>query len=196
MSAATDGTRRRRLRGGPWGVVLVIVFALLAAGLAAGRYVWPNWERDYGHELRFDNAMFGRALEQPISFSHRLHVTDKQIDCYYCHPNGERSLSPGMPAVQLCLGCHNYIIPEHEEILKLKAYNDAGEEIPWVRVYYNPDHVWFPHYRHITSGVRCQECHGEVETVDRLRKVTFYMGFCIACHREREAPLECVACHQ
>ncbi len=69
MSAATDGTRRRRLRGGPWGVVLVIVFALLAAGLAAGRYVWPNWERDYGHELRFDNAMFGRALEQPISFS-------------------------------------------------------------------------------------------------------------------------------
>ncbi len=111
MSAATDGTRRRRLRGGPWGVVLVIVFALLAAGLAAGRYVWPNWERDYGHELRFDNAMFGRALEQPISFSHRLHVTDKQIDCYYCHPNGERSLSPGMPAVQLCLGCHNYIIP-------------------------------------------------------------------------------------
>jgi hypothetical protein len=186
----------KRLRGGIWGPLLVIAFVLLAAGLAAGRYVWPHWDRSYGHDVRFDNAMFGRALEQPISFSHRLHVTDKQIDCYYCHSHGESSLSPGMPSAQLCLGCHNYIIPEHEEILKLKAYNEAGDGIPWVRVYYNPDHVWFPHYRHITGGVECQECHGEVETADRLHKVTFYMGMCIACHREREASMECNACHQ
>ena len=140
--------------------------------------------------------MFGRALEQPIAFSHRLHVTDKQIDCYYCHPNAERALSPGMPSVELCLGCHNYIIPEHEEILKLKAFHEAGQGVPWVRVYYNPDHVWFPHYRHILKKVECHECHGEVEMADRLRKVTFYMGMCISCHREREASMECVACHQ
>jgi len=195
MSAATDGTQGRRLRGGPWGPILAVVFVLLAVGLAAGRYVWSSWERGYGHQLRFNNAMFGRALAQPISFSHRLHVTDKQIDCYYCHPHGERALSPGMPAAQICLGCHNYIIPEHEEILKLKAYYAAGQEIPWVRVYYSPEHVKFPHYRHLTKGVECRECHGEVEKADRLRKVTFYMGMCIACHREREASLECFACH-
>jgi hypothetical protein len=196
MSTQTKSGERRRLRGGPWGPVLVIGFVLIAAVLAAGRYVRPYWDRDYGHELRFDRAMFGPALAQPIAFSHRLHYTDKQIDCYYCHPNGERALSPGMPSVQLCLGCHNYIIPQHEQILKLKSYNDAGEEIPWVRVYYNPDHVWFPHYRHITSGVECRECHGEVERVDRLHKVTFYMGLCITCHREKEASMECTACHK
>ena len=156
----------------------------------------PHWQRSYGHDVAFDRAMFGRGLAQPIAFSHRLHVTDKQIDCYYCHPNGERALSPGMPAVKLCLGCHDYIIPEHEEILKLKAYEAASDGIPWQRVYYNPDHVYFPHFRHLNKGVICQECHGEVEHADRLHQVTFYMGFCIDCHQKRDASLECSACHQ
>jgi hypothetical protein len=35
-----------------------------------------------------------------------------------------------------------------------------------------------------------------VEQVDRLQKVTFYMGLCIRCHRERQASLECASCHQ
>ena len=196
MSAAPNPVRRRRLRGGAWGPLLVTAVVLLAAALPLGRYVWPHWDRTYGRDLPFDRAMFGRALEQPIAFSHRLHVTDKQIDCYYCHPNGERALSPGMPSVELCLGCHDHIIPQHEQILKLRSYREAGGELPWVRVYYNPDHVWFPHYRHILSGVECRECHGQVETVDRLQKVTFYMGLCITCHREREASMDCVACHQ
>jgi hypothetical protein len=196
MSAAAGHDGPRRLRGGVWGPVLVAVVVVLAVVWPLSRYVWPHWSRAYGFELPFDRAMFGPGLEQPIAFSHRLHVTDKQIDCYYCHANGERSLSPGLPSVELCLGCHNHIIPQHEQILKLKAYAEAGQGVPWVRVYYNPDHVWFPHYRHILSGVECRECHGDVETVDRLRKVTFYMGLCLVCHREREASMECIACHQ
>jgi hypothetical protein len=196
MSAAADRGRRRWLPGGPWGPLLVLLFVVLGLALPLGRYAWPHWSRNYGHDLPFDRAMFGPALEQPIAFSHRLHYIDKQIDCYYCHPNGERALSPGMPSVELCLGCHNHIIPQHEEILKLKAYQEAGRSVPWVRVYYNADHVWFPHYRHILKDVDCRECHGEVEQADRLQKVTFYMGLCISCHREEEASLECAACHQ
>ena len=38
--------------------------------------------------------------------------------------------------------------------------------------------------------------YGSVETADRLRKVTFYMGFCMDCHESREAPVDCAACHQ
>ena len=185
-----------RLRGGLAGPALATSVLLLSLVFLYGFYVHPWLSRAYGQELGFDRAMFDGALEQPIPFSHRLHVTDKQIDCYYCHSFPERSLNSGLPSVMKCLGCHDHIIPEHEEIRKLRSFSERGEELPWVRVYTNPDHVFFPHYRHIGRDIQCERCHGEVGQVDRLRKLTFYMGFCIDCHRENDAPLECVACHQ
>ena len=107
------------------------------------------------------------------------------------------SAEQGLPEeAQTCLGCHEHIIPQHEEIAKLKGYWLRGEEVPWERVYFNPDHVSFPHDRHLGKDVECQECHGSVEQVDRLRKVTFYMGFCLECHAARNAPRTCTACHQ
>ena len=56
--------------------------------------------------------------EQPIAFSHQLHAGVKAIDCYYCHPQVGRSLHPGLPAVEKCLHCHNYIIANHPQIQK------------------------------------------------------------------------------
>ena len=193
-----DGAREkpRRLRGGAWGPALAAVFAAAAVLTPLGLYLRPHWARSYGHEMPFNRAMFGADIAQPIAFSHRLHVTDKQIDCRYCHSTAGRSPDAGLPSVRKCLGCHDHVIPHHEEIEKLRGYRDRREDLPWVRVYYSPDHVFFPHYRHIGKDVRCQECHGEVERVDRLRKSTFYMGFCIDCHTKRDAPRTCTACHQ
>lgn len=171
-----------RDRGLRWsGRALVLLVAVCAPALAYGILVEPEDSIGY---------------EQPIAFSHRLHATDKQIDCRYCHPYPGRSLNSGLPSVTKCLGCHQYIIPNHPEIRKLHGYRDRGENLPWVRVFYNPDHVYFPHFRHIGAGVECAECHGNVEEQDRLMHRTFYMGFCIDCHKERDASRECVACHQ
>jgi hypothetical protein len=175
-------------------LVALFVATVLATVLGLGSY--PHWSRAYGHEIAFNRAMFSRDVAQPISFSHRLHVTDKQIDCRYCHSTPDRSLNAGMPTASKCLGCHDHIIVQHQEIAKLKDYLRRGQEFPWVRVYYAPQHVFFPHYRHLGRGVACQECHGEVERVDRLHKVTFYMGFCLDCHTKRGAPRTCTACHQ
>lgn len=195
MSSADTG-RRRHLRGGPLGPILIGLFVVSALWLFGGLYVRPGLARDYGGELAYGDAMFGPALEQPIAFSHRLHVTDKEIDCRYCHSTAERSLNAGLPSAEKCLGCHDHIIPHHEEIVRLRDYKERGEEVPWVRVYYNPDHVFFPHYRHLRKGVDCTECHGHLEQVDRLHRATFYMGFCLDCHRARQASVDCVACHQ
>lgn len=194
MTAPPRGPRR--LRGGAWGPLLVLALVGAALAMLAGIYLYPSYARSYGRGLRFQRAMFGPALAQPIAFSHRLHVIDKQIDCNYCHSTAERSLNAGLPAVRKCLGCHDHIIPLHSEIQKLRSYRTKGQNLPWVRVYYNPDHVFFPHYRHLGRGVTCQQCHGEVERVDRLHKVTFYMGLCVTCHQARQAPRTCVACHQ
>jgi hypothetical protein len=186
----------RRLRGGAWGPALVAAFVATAVGLLVTLGAYPHWSRAYGHELAFERAMFGPDVAQPIAFSHRLHATDKQIDCRYCHSTVDRSPTASLPPTRKCLGCHDHIIPEHQEIAKLRGYVARGELIPWVRVYYSPDHVFFPHYRHLGRGVACQACHGEVERVDRLRTVTFYMGFCLDCHAKRDAPRTCTACHQ
>lgn len=186
----------RRWRGGLWGLALVGSIVVVALALIGGLYLRPSVARGYGLRLAYNSAMFGPAIAQPIAFSHRLHVSDKEIDCLYCHSTAERSLNAGIPPRSTCLGCHDHIIPEHEEIRKLRSYSDDVNGVPWVRVYYNPDHVFFPHYRHLQKGVTCQECHAEVERVDRLHQVTFYMGFCLDCHRQRQASVECVACHQ
>ena len=153
---------KRRLRGGIAGPLWILTFVAAALALLYGIYVHPSQARSYGRDIPYNDAMFGPGVEQPIAFSHRLHVTDKEIDCFYCHPYGERSQNAGLPSLEKCLGCHNFIIPEHEEILKLKGFAEKARSVPWVRVYYNPDHVYFPHYMHLREGVACEECHGVV----------------------------------
>jgi hypothetical protein len=134
--------------------------------------------------------------EQPIAFSHRLHAGDKAISCRFCHPYVERSNHPGIPAVEKCLYCHNHIIANHPEILKEHAYYNTDTPTPWVKVFYMPEHVLFNHQRHLLSGIDCAACHGEVQQMDRLQDRRLKMGFCIDCHREKNATLDCwLSCH-
>ena len=98
--------------------------------------------------------------------------------------------------MEKCLHCHNYIIANHPQILKEHNYFDTRTPTPWRKVFYVPEHVFFNHQRHIKKAVACAECHGAVETMDRLKGQRFMMGFCIGCHRERGANLDCwLACH-
>lgn len=78
--------------------------------------------------------------------------------------------------------------------------------IAWTRVHDLPDFVYFDHRPHVRRGVTCQECHGPVETMERVRQVgDLSMGWCVNCHRaapERfasqgqvHASIDCVTCH-
>jgi predicted CXXCH cytochrome family protein len=148
--------------------------------------------------LYFFYAYPGASLgpEQPISFSHRVHAGVKQIQCRFCHPYVDRSINPGVPPVDKCLFCHRYIIANHPEILKEHEYYNSGTPTPWRKVFYLPEHVLFNHERHIKKDVECAACHGEVSTMDRLAATRFQMGFCVQCHREKGANLDCwLACH-
>ena len=134
--------------------------------------------------------------EQPISFSHRVHAGVKQIQCLFCHPYAGRSVHPGIPPVEKCLYCHKHIIASHPEIRKEHKYFDSGTPTPWRKVNYLPEHLFFNHQRHIRKEVGCQECHGKIEAMDRIKGVRFQMRFCIACHQQKKANLDCwLACH-
>ncbi len=141
------------------------------------------------------------APGQPIEFSHRIHAGDNEIPCMMCHAYADRSPSAGVPSVSKCVGCHNSVpsVRETPEILKLAAYWDNREPIPWIKVHDVPDFVHFTHKRHIKAGLACQECHGPVETMDRITRVaTMRMPWCVDCHTERnvEHGRDCWTCHK
>jgi hypothetical protein len=78
--------------------------------------------------------------------------------------------------------------------------------IVWSRVHSLPDFVYFDHRAHISVSLDCQTCHGEVQTMERVRQVSdLTMGWCVNCHRNSnaqgvkgkpvKASTDCVTCH-
>ena len=140
----------------------------------------------------------GYALgpKQPISFSHRVHAGIKEIQCEFCHSYVNRSAHPGIPPVEKCLYCHNYVITHHPEIRKEHHYFDTKTSTPWVKANYIPEHVFFKHERHIKKQIQCAECHGDVASMDRIKGTKFKMQFCVDCHTIKQANLDCwLGCH-
>jgi hypothetical protein len=138
----------------------------------------------------------GAQPAQPIPFPHARH-TENQIDCAFCHEFSDRQASAGIPRTELCGTCHSAMPQESDAAKKLMEYVDAGDEIPWVRVYQIPQHAYFPHKWHVRSGVECAECHGDVGGDESVtRHVDLKMAWCVGCHEERGVSVDCVLCHK
>ena len=165
---------------------------------------------------------------QPIAYSHRLHAGELQIQCQYCHFGAERSRHAGIPAASICMNCHKFVtaslgavraedeVAERQkrpprpvasaELRKLYDAIEKGASIAWTRIHSLPDFVYFDHRPHVNAGVPCQQCHGPVESMERLRQVSdLSMGWCVNCHREASRTgvagrpvnpsTNCTACH-
>ncbi len=182
---------RRSSAGGPlrqmWHAIPFWVrgVMLLGAGLSAGiltavlmRYYLPP------------------APEQPIPFSHRFHVSSRQINCFFCHPGAQHAASAGVPPVEKCMLCHSVIIPDFPAIKKLSGYYFSAKPVPWKRIYRLPDYVHFSHQIHIARGFDCSECHGDVKAMQRVGKARVIdMNFCVGCHWRNGASDSCFRCH-
>lgn len=129
---------------------------------------------------------------QPIAFSHKIHAGDNQIQCLYCHSAAETSKVAGIPAASTCMNCHSQILKDSPEVQKITQALADNKPIEWVRVHRLPDHARFDHSRHVAAGIKCQQCHGAVETMDRVSQFeTLSMGMCVTCHRtHREVTLD------
>ena len=149
----------------------------------------------------FANAAFfpGTTPEQPIEFSHTIHAGDYEIPCLYCHTEARRSPSAGVPSVNKCMGCHAIVATDSPLVREVARHYENAEPIPWIKVHDLPDFVHFPHNRHVAAGLDCQECHGSVETMDRVtRMAPNEMGQCLTCHRDMEVEhgIDCLTCHK
>ena len=146
--------------------------------------------------LLFIAPLFDHGPEQPIPFSHRIHVSTKQLNCFFCHDSAAVSSNAGMPSVEKCLLCHSVIATKWQPIAKITKYYENGKSIPWVRVNRVPDHVRFNHQAHIAKKTDCSKCHGNVKQMDRISEAhRFNMDFCIKCHWDNKAPSTCFTCH-
>jgi hypothetical protein len=134
---------------------------------------------------------------QPIAYTHKVHLANG-MQCTDCHVGVDQGPDARIPSVNFCMTCHQVIATDKPEIKKLAAYRARGEDIPWQRVYgFEPSaHVKFNHAPHFRAGVDCKECHGDMTTQTVAeRKVDHTMGFCVTCHRQKGASVDCVTCH-
>lgn len=142
----------------------------------------------------------GYSPAQPIAFSHIIHVQENKMDCQFCHWSVAKAEYAAIPEVETCMGCHKLVQGRSErgkeDVKKIKEYYDKGEPIPWEKVHVMPDHVKFNHKRHIKAGVACQQCHGQIPEMQTVERVTsMKMGWCIDCHRQKGASIDCATCH-
>lgn len=134
---------------------------------------------------------------QPIAYTHKVHLANG-LKCPDCHVGVDQGPDARIPSVNFCMGCHQVIATDKPEIKKLAAYQARGEDIPWQRVYgFEPSaHVKFNHAPHVRAGVDCSTCHGDMtKATVAERTVNHTMGFCISCHQQQKAPVDCVTCH-
>lgn len=158
--------------------------------------VFTPAHRSFGAAAR-DYFNIRPAAQQPIPFPHKTHLA-KGAECTDCHETVERGPVAGIPSVKTCMVCHSQIATTKPLIKEVTSYSDKGIDIPWQRVYGFPNesHVRFNHAPHIRAKVDCATCHGDMkqQTVAE-RKVDHTMGFCVNCHRQKNAPNDCLTCH-
>ncbi len=148
---------------------MVIGFALLGMGLRSSHYI-------SGQNL---------ALEQPVPFSHKHHVSDDGIDCRYCHTTVMESSYAGVPATHVCMTCHSQLWTNAEMLAPVRQSLENNEPLHWQRVTSLPDYVYFNHSVHVNNGVGCESCHGRVDQMPLTEKrKSLSMRFCLACHSD------------
>ena len=192
MARRGDNSLTRTLLSATLTLILVGLVALVFRVGAQGQPAGPT---SPARESAASPAS-GVSGTQPLAFSHRLHARERSIPCLQCHTYARRGPVAGIPSVQRCAQCHLTIAKERPEIVKLLKYWEDKEPIPWLRVHDLPDYVRFTHKRHVLAGVTCQTCHGDVAGMDAaVQTAPLTMGWCLGCHKERQAPTDCLACH-
>jgi len=132
------------------------------------------------------------APDQPVKFSHKVHVGENGLDCKYCHTTVEQGKSAGIPATNLCMNCHILIREGANsgkfEIAKIVDAVEKGKPLEWIRIHNLPEHVFFSHAVHVGSGkIDCAQCHGDVKEMDIMKQQNdLSMGWCINCHRQTQ----------
>lgn len=172
--------------------------------------------------LAYSHRLHAGELQIPCLYCHfgaesSRHAGIPPVNlCMNCH----RSVTAPLAVVRMEEGAakqasrppRRIVSPELRKLYDALGMDEAlkpvrtAAPLEWVRVHTIPDFVYFDHRAHVTTGVTCQQCHGLIETMERVRQVeTLAMGWCVNCHRQVNqagvsgrrvyASIDCVTCH-
>ncbi len=153
------------------GAALLAGGAVVVAGLARSDYV----------------TGVGTAPAQPVPFSHKHHSGELGIDCRYCHTTVETQATAGLPPDP---DLHDLPFADLDRLghAETRARQLRDERaLRWTRLNKLPQYVYYNHSVHVTKGIGCSTCHGDVTTMQMtFRANAFEMRFCLDCHRAPE----------
>lgn len=132
----------------------------------------------------------GYEPEQPVAYSHALHVGELGMDCRYCHTTVDKQGFAAIPPTQTCMNCHTTIKWDSPKLLRVRESYATGMPIEWIKVHDLADYAYFNHSTHINRGIGCVSCHGRVDKMEKVYQVnTLSMAWCLDCHRAPEKHL-------
>ncbi len=137
-------------------------------------------------------------IRQPIAFNHAKHI-ENGVSCTDCHAGVETQAKATLPALDVCLNCHQTALSSSPEEAKVRTIAAEGKEVAWLQVTQVPPHVFFSHRRHVSvAHLACAECHGPMEKITAppqrpWRALT--MDACIGCHKQHGVNADCNDCH-
>jgi hypothetical protein len=161
--------------------VLAMGGGVATLGVVVGTWYWAT--PDY-----FE---VGYMPKQPGSgFNHQIHAGKLGMDCRYCHTKVEQSSEANIPNVATCIGCHaeerlGASFDPKEKVAFIREAYAQDASVEWRRVHKLPDYVRnFPHAAHISAGVSCYSCHGQITAMPEVFQAEGQgMGWCLDCHR-------------
>ena len=165
---------------GPGSDLVAKLILLAFAGVLLAGFAW--WI--FAPRTDYATAV-GWVLDQPVPFSHEHHVSGLGLDCRFCHMTVEHEATAGMPTTDTCMTCHSQVWTNAALLAPVRESFAKHAPIVWNRVNAVPDYVYFNHGIHISKGVGCAECHGDVGRMALTQKArSFEMSFCVDCHRD------------
>jgi hypothetical protein len=213
-------------------VVTVVLIAAAALGVALLGWAatdarWPGNDIGYtpAQPIAFSHRLHAAELEVDCAYCHSSSAAGRYAGmpsgstCMNCH----RFVSAASETVKKEIWAAareardvRRVVSDAMRVLYLSQGLDESlqpipganaEPIEWSEVTRFPDLAYFHHGAHARVGIECQECHGEVQTMERTRQAKHLsMGTCVECHRESnrngvngeavEAILDCVGCHR
>ncbi|HEU6436929.1 MAG TPA: menaquinone reductase multiheme cytochrome c subunit QrcA [Nitratidesulfovibrio sp.] len=171
----------------------------------------------------FPDMLYSKK-EQPIRFSHKVHMESAGMECKQCHVLREDGTFAGLPSTASCADCHSDVMgSDPEEARFVNEYVKTGKEVKWLVYQIQPDNVFFSHAAHSLDGCNqchefkeselCAQCHPDVANSDSApthfenkltgySKQTMKMWQCERCHANENhygvtsANNACFVCHK
>lgn len=206
------------------GIGLAISCILLISEL--GQFHLPGNQQGYSpaQPIAYSHRLHAGEMQIPCLYCHYAAQTSRHAGvppanvCMNCHREVTSSLGAMHAEDALATKEHRQprqvISPELKKLYDALALDTNRQPIPgkqlqpivWNRIHTLPSFVYFDHRAHVAVGVACQQCHGPVETMERVRQFSdLSMGWCVNCHRQatREgvsgrqvnASTNCSTCH-